>query len=364
MTEPTKNLTLFVGTYTRQEPHLVSANGEGVYVYELDLATGEIDYLSKIGGIVNPSYLAVDAVRNRLFAVSEIGENEVGGVSAYAIDPSTKALSHLNTQQAQGTAACYISADPAGRFVLTANYGTGNVLMLPTPADSGLGSASDMAQHVGQGPNVDRQEGPHAHSVVIDPTGNYAFAADLGADKIFGYKIDAAAGKLIPHESLSLEAGSGPRHLVFHPNGQLAYLIQELDQKITAMRYDRSNGSFEIIETVSTLPDDFDGVSHCADIHLSPSGEFLYGSNRGHDSIVIYAVDGATGRLTLVGFESTQGEIPRNFVIDPTGTFLLVANQNSDTVVTFRIDPKTGELRPTGHVAQVPTPVCLKIADL
>lgn len=360
--QSTKNSALlFIGTYTRLEPHLVTANGKGIYTYRLDLDSGELTYLSEVHGIVNPSFLTIGPEQRYLYAVSEIDQTEDGGVSAYAIDQASGALSHINTQQAGGSSACYISVDQTGRLAITSNYMSGNIGMFAIRPDGGIDAAHQFMQQEGTGPNRDRQEGPHAHCLVIDPTNRYAFSADLGADKIFGYKIDFEAEQLILHHELKLEPGSGPRHLVFHPNGNNAYLIQELDSTITALSYDSENGMLQMIETVSTLPVGFEGLSHCADIHVTPNGKFLYGSNRGHDSIVIYAIDKATGKLSLVGHEPARGEIPRNFAIDPTGTYLLVANQNSDNIVTFRIDQETGQLEPTGHVVRAPTPVCLKM---
>jgi 6-phosphogluconolactonase len=190
--------------------------------------------------------------------------------------------------------------------------------------------------------------------------------ADLGLDKVLVYKLDANRGKLTPNDEpwVRVKAGAGPRHFDFHPNGVFAYVINELDSTLTAFAYDAAAGTLAEIETVSTLPGGFEGQSHCADVHVSPSGRFVYGSNRGHDSIVVFAIDGDTGRLDYAGHEPTQGRTPRNFAIDPTGTFLLAANQDSDTVVTFRIDERTGLLEPTGHVTEVPMPVCLKLVSL
>ncbi|MEM8857922.1 MAG: lactonase family protein [Chloroflexota bacterium] len=364
MTEEANRVSVFVGTYTRMEGHLITANGKGIYVYEFDLSTGELSYQSEIHGVVNPSFLTIGPHGKTLFATSEIGQAEPGGLSSYAIDQKTGDLAHLNTVDSGGSSACYVTVDQTGRYALIANYSSGNVGIFPIRPDGSLAEASDFQQHTGSGPNPNRQEGPHAHCIVIDPTSRYAFAADLGTDQIIGYLIDFDGGKLVPHSQIKLAAGSGPRHLVFHPNGQMAFVIQELSSEITALAYDPELGRFEIIETVSTLPADFVSESHCADIHVSSDGRFLYGSNRGHDSIVIYAIDQTSGHLGLLGHQSTLGEVPRNFVIDPTGTYLLAANQNSDTVVTFRINRESGLLSPTGYIAQAPTPVCLKMLQI
>jgi 6-phosphogluconolactonase len=198
--------------------------------------------------------------------------------------------------------------------------------------------------------------------VTLDPAGRFAFVPDLGLDRLMVYRFDRRRGMLEPNAApwLKVKPGAGPRHVAFHPNGRLAFLINELDSTLTALAYDRRKGTFAALQVVSTLPADFAGQSTCADVQVSPTGRFVYGSNRGHDSLVVYRVDPRTGRLRYVGHEPTQGRTPRQFEIDPTGTFLLAANQDSDTVVTFRIDARTGRPVPTGHAVHVPTPVCVK----
>jgi 6-phosphogluconolactonase len=284
-------------------------------------------------------------------------------VTAFALDPETGALTMLNQQSSEGPGPCYISVDDTGRFALVANYAGGSVGILPIKEDGTLAPASDFVQHTGSSANPRRQAGPHAHSIQPDPTNCYAFAADLGLDKLMIYKLDLDEGKLEPNAQpwAELAPGSGPRHFAFHPNGEYVYIITELGNTIVAFSYDSEHGTLEEIETVSTLPKGFEDRNHCADIHFSPSGKFLYGSNRGHDSIVIFAVDKETGKLTYVDRESTRGEIPRNFCIDPSGEFLLVANQDTDNIVSFRIDQDTGTLTPTGYQATVSMPVCLKV---
>ena len=353
-----EEIRVYIGTYTHGE-------SEGIYVYRLDLSSGTLEFESKATGVDSPTFLALHPEHRYLYAVNAVREVDGkpnGRVSAFRINPDTGELTFLNHQLSGGPGPCHLSVDSAGRYVLVANYAGGSVAMLPIQADGSLGEASDFVQHAGSSINPDRQEGPHAHSINIDPANRYAFAPDLGIDKIMIYELDLIHGKLKPNSQpwVPVHAGAGPRHFDFHPNGQWAYAINELDSTMTAFRYDSSRGVLTEIESVTTLPDDFDGTSHCADVHVSSSGKFVYGSNRGHDSIVIFAIDQHTGQLTLVGHESTQGEIPRNFAIDSTGTLLLAANQMSNTVITFWIDSETGELNPTGHVAEVPTPVCLK----
>ncbi len=252
--------------------------------------------------------------------------------------------------------------DRTGRFVLVANYTGGNVSVFAVRRDGRLSSATDVVQHHGSSVNKEHQGGPHAHCLILDHANRYAFAADLGLDKVLIYRFDARAGKLTPGKEpwAQLKPGAGPRHFTFHPNGRYAYVINELDSTLTAFSYDAVNGTLHSMQTVSALPKDFSGNNDCADLHVSPSGKFLYGSNRGHNSVVVFAINESTGKLTYLEHTATQGKTPRNFAVDPTGRFLLVANQESDTVVTLRIDRVTGRLKPTGHVAEVPTPVCLK----
>lgn len=358
---------LYVGTYTRPAPYLSTTNGQGIYVYSVDPANGALTYLSEAQGIDSPSYLEIDHHNRCLYAVSEVWGWEEGLCSAYRIDVQTGALSYINKQPTQGGINAYVSIDKTDHYVLAVNYWNGkSVVVFPIREDGGLAPLSDAVQHHGSGPVAARQDRSHAHCAVPDPTNKFVFVADLGIDKIMIYKLDLENGKLIPNDipSLDLASGAGPRHFVFHPNGQFAYVIQELNSTISAMSYDSTRGALELLQTVPALPEGYTGDSHCADLHVAPSGKFLYGSNRGHDSIVIYAIDENTGRLSYVGHQSTKGKTPRNFAIDPTGAFLLAANQDSDTIVTFRIDPQTGLLAETGNIAPVPTPVCLKMIQI
>jgi len=250
-----------------------------------------------------------------------------------------------------------------GGEVLVANYTGGNLSVLPIQRDGSLGQPTDVVQHEGFRIK-EQQKGPHAHCIILDGPNRHALAADLGIDKVMIYRFDATTGKLNTGKQrwVQVGPGTGPRHLTLHPRGRYAYVINELDSTMSVFRYNGVNGALRPIETVSTLPEDFSGTSYCADLHVSPSGKLLYGSNRGHDSIVVFAIDEHTGRLKIVEHAPTQGKWPRNFTIDPTGRFLLVANKHSDCVVTLRINPVTGRLTTTGLVAEVPTPVCLKFA--
>ncbi|HOT91533.1 MAG TPA: lactonase family protein [Anaerolineae bacterium] len=351
---------VYVGTYTYR------GDSKGIYLYRLDMTTGALIPSGVAAETVNPSFLAAAPQRRYLYAVNETMTFEGqsgGGLSAFAIEPQTGMLTFINSQCTHGGAPCHVSVDQTGHFVYVANYMGGNVAVFPVRGDGGLEPASDVVQHSGSGVNPQRQEGPHAHSINPDPTNRYAFVADLGIDRLMAYRLDLANGKLIPHTTLWLEvaAGAGPRHLAFHPNGKYAYLMTEMGSTIIALAYDAAQGTLTALQTVPALPENFAGHSTGADIHVAPSGKFLYASNRGHDSLVIYAIDPATGWLTYVGHAPTQGQTPRNFAIDPTGTYLFVANQDSDTMVTFTIDPQTGHLTPTGHVTHVPMPVCVLV---
>ena len=351
-------LLVYVGTYT-------TGKSEGIYLYRLNLSSGELTHLATTSGVVNPSFLALAPSRRYLYAVNEVEEfagKRSGALSAFAVDRRTGELRLLNQQPSLGGAPCYVVVDRAGRFVLVANYVGGNVAVLPVRSDGSLGEATEVKQDFGSSINAERQEGPHAHCIVLDPANRFAYACDLGTDKIMIFRFDARRGKLIPNGRpwVQVKPGAGPRHLTFHPGGNYAYVINEMHATITAFAHDRAEGNLEAVQTVPALPKGFTGANTSADIHVSPDGRFLYCSNRGHDSIATFKIDPRNGELTFIAHESTGGKTPRNFAIDPTGAFLLVANQNSDAIVTFRLDPKTGRLSATGQVVEVPSPVCLK----
>lgn len=353
-----RELTLYVGTYTLG----TSVTSEGIYVYRMNSDTGELKMFSSIKS-VNPSFLTLDRSRRFLYAVNEVPEFEGksgGAVSAYAIEPGGK-LKFLNQQASLGADPCHLTVDRKRKNLLVANYTGGNLALLPIHNDGTLGPVADLKQHEGSGPKQ-QQNGPHAHCVILDPTESHALAADLGIDRVMIYRFNPATRKLLPGKqpSANLQSGAGPRHLTLHPNGRYAYVINELDSTMTTLKYNA--GTLTTVDTTSTLPSGYSETSYCADVHVSPSGRFLYGSNRGHNSIVVFAIDQRTGKPSLVEHVSTQGNWPRNFVIDPTGKFLLVANQRSDNVVIFRIDAKTGRLTPSGQSATIPVPVCLKFA--
>jgi 6-phosphogluconolactonase len=343
-------LTLYIGTYT-------NTNSEGIYIYRMDQLTGALRHAGSIRS-ENPSFLAIDPAKRFLYAVNE---TPTGAVSAFRIDATTRQLTALNQQPSEGADPCHLMVDQRGKSLLLANYTGGNVAVLPIQRDGSLGAASDIKQHEGSGPR-EQQKSAHAHCIKLDRANRFAVAADLGSDKVMIYRFNPLSGKLEPGQqpSATLHPGAGPRHLTFHPNGKFLFVINELDSSLTTFKYDPAKGTLTAFETVSTLPRDFTGTSYCADIHVSKSGRFLYGSNRGHNSIVVFAIDPRTARLSLVEHVSTEGKWPRNFVIDPGGRFLLVANQHTNNVVVFHINAKTGRLTPTGTGAEIPIPVCLQ----
>ena len=353
-----RELLVYVGTYT-------TGKSEGIYLYRLHLSSGELRHVATTRGVVNPSFLALAPSRRYLYAVNEVEEfagKKSGAVSAFAVDHRTGELRLLNQKPSLGADPCYVDLDAGGRFVLIANYTGGNVAVFPVQRDGSLGEATDLKQYQGSSVNRQRQESPHAHCIVFDPSNRFAYSCDLGTDKIMIFRFDARTGTLLPNEQpwAQVKPGAGPRHLAFYPGGKYVFVLNELHSTITAFARDRLNGSLKELQTLTTLPKDFTGTNSSADVRVSPDGRFLYCSNRGHDSIAIFTIDPHQGVLVSVGHESTRGMTPRNFAIDPAGEFLLVANQKSDNIVVFRLDQKTGRLNSTGEIAQVPSPVCLK----
>jgi 6-phosphogluconolactonase len=366
MTQPQGPL-VFVGAYTTRLGH-VDGKAEGIYVYQLDRSSGALHHLSTTTQIVNPSFLTLDPQQRYLYAACEVKEHngQPGGcVYAYAINRADGALTYLNSQGTVGEDPCYLSVDATGRWLLVSNYTSGSVIIYPILADGQLGPASDFVQHVGGSQVRPRQESPHAHAFFIDPSNRFAFAPDLGLDQIVIYRLDLEHGKLLPNEQpfVRTPPGGGPRHFDIHPNRKFAYANLEIGNRVVVFTYDEQRGALFEIQNISTLPADWSGSSHTADLHIHPNGRFLYCSNRGHDSIAMFAIDPQSGKLTFLGCESTQGRIPRNFAIDSTGTLLLAANQSSSTVASYSIDLQSGKLAPTGALTAIPTPVCLKLME-
>ena len=315
-------ILLFIGTYTQPLPHVPTAHAEGIYSYAFDPATGKIDYLSVTHGIDNPTYTAVDGSGQHLYAVTEKEGGETNTCCAFNIDQTTGVLKLIDQQPTLGQASCYVTIEASGKYALVANYTSGKTwAMLPIRSDGGVEAVCDSAEHLGSSINKARQDRSHGHCAVPDPSNTYVFISDLGIDQLVRYKLDVTNGKLIPaaEGNVKLEAGSGPRHFVFHPNAKFAYVVSELTATVTAFRYDAANGTMQTLQTISTLPEGFDGQKWAAAIRITADGRFVYASNRGHDSIAMYAVNQQSGQLTSLGFQSTGGKIPRDFNIDPTG---------------------------------------------
>jgi 6-phosphogluconolactonase len=351
--------TVYLGTYTND-------GSPGIYICRFDDATGALRIASTTES-VNPSFLTLSDDGGRLYAVNELEDYQgqpSGGVSAFEVDRSTGGLRFIDEQPSKGGSPCYLTTDRGGRYVLVANYNGGNAAVLPVRDDGGLAPARQVVQHTGSGPNRQRQEKPHVHSVTLDPAQRFALVADLGIDRVMVYGFDHGTGALTPAPApwAQLAPGTGPRHLAFSSDGSRVYVIGEMASSVTAFHYDAERGAMREFQSESLLPADFQGENTGADIHFGADGRFLYASNRGHDSIVVFAVDAATGRLSLVQHQPSGGAIPRNFAIDPTGRFLLAAHQRSGGVVSFRIDSSSGRLTPAGQALSVPSPVCVRFA--
>ena len=350
-----ESLPVYFGTYTRGEN-----SSKGIYHSVLNLETGKLSDPVLAAEAGNPSFLEIHPNGKFLYAVSEAGG--AGSVSAYAIEADIGDLKLLNKQPSGGAGPCHVNLDNEGRNLLVANYGSGSASVIPIKTDGRLEKPTGFVQHEGSSVNLKRQKGPHAHSINVSPDNRFAFVADLGIDKIMIYKLDIEKGTIVANSPpfVKVKPGAGPRHFAFHPNGKYAYVINELDCTVTAFAYESVSGVLKEIQTITTLPNGFNGSNTCAEVRVHPSGKFLYGSNRGHDSIVVYRVNLANGTLTYVEHETADIKTPRNFNIEPTGKFCLVANQGKGSVVVFRINKETGALEPTGHKVSVAKPVCVR----
>lgn len=352
-----KSFYLLIGTYTN------TGRTNGIHVYQFNTATGEFSEKSKFTDIKNASYLAISKDRKNVYAVSEGGEGK--GMNAFAFDAGSGKLTYLNSASSGGNGPCYVSVDDRKQTVFAANYGSGSLGAIRLNADGSLTQEVQSIQHEGSGINPSRQSKPHVHSVVLSPDERFLLVQDLGTDKVNIYRYDPKQSQpLSPADPpfATLKGGGGPRHLVFHPNGKYAYVILEMGGDIVG--FDYKNGKLQTKQTITMLAPDFKGDVGAADIHISPDGKFLYGSNRGDaNEIVIYSID-KKGILTYVGRESSMIDNPRNFAIDPTGSFLLVANQDGNDIIIFKRDQKTGLLTGTGKKIQVDKPVCLKFVAI
>jgi 6-phosphogluconolactonase len=360
--EPAQQTYLvYVGTYTDH-------GSKGIYAYHFDSSTGRLTSLGLAAEAVEPSFLAIDSSGRFLYAANETANyngQPTGAVSAFAIQPESGKLSLLNQVSSRDEGPAHITLDRTGKYALVSNYTLGSVAVFPVLKDGRLGETTSFMRHKGSSVNSQRQAGPHAHAAALSPDNRFAVVADLGLDQLLVYSFDAAKGTLgAPPQIVRASAGAGPRHLVFSADGRFLYVINELQSTVAAYSYSATTGALHEVQTISTLPKSFRGNSTAAEIEIHPSSKFLFASNRGDDSIAIFAIDSHAGTLTHVETASTSGKTPRSFAIDPTGSWLLAANQDSDNIVVFRVDQKTGHLRPTGEILRLRSPVCLKFVAL
>ncbi|MFB6363200.1 lactonase family protein [Paenibacillus elgii] len=357
--ESKKKIFAFLGSYA-------DAADPGLYACRFDPDSGRLELTDQTDGLQNPTFLDVNVEGLKLYAITEGADSEgkrCGAAAAYEFDPETGKLSLLGKELTVPATTCHITLDRTRRYIMVASYHGGMIGLSPLLKDGRIGKTADIRRHEGSSV-LPVQNQARAHSVFVDRANRYAIVSDLGLDRLFIYKLDVAAGKLLPHDEVRVAPGSGPRHFVFHPSLPYGYVINELGSTITALSYDPEEGKLGEIQTVSTLPASYEADNACADIHVSPDGKFLYGSNRGHDSIAVYAIDSSTGKLTLVEHASTLGGHPRNFAFSPDGRFVLVANRDSNQIVTFARDAVTGKLLPTGDRLDVSKPVCIKFAAI
>lgn len=330
------------------------ADKPGIHTLTFDHADATLDVKSIFSGIANPSFMVVHPHGQRVYAVSETGE---GTVWALQYDASTASLTPLNHQSSGGHSPCHLTVDSTGQWLLVANYVSGSVGVLPIGEDGKIGEQTHLVQHSGKGANAERQDAPHAHSTIFSPDERFLIAADLGADSLFIYRFDRKAGQLIRHGQIRTTPGAGPRHMVFHPNGQWLYVANELDNTVTAYQYDSHNGELTSRQTLPTLPPKAPATT-TADIHLTETGSHLYISNRGHDSLAIYEI-ATNGHLTLAAIQPCGGQGPRNFALAPKAKFVVVANEKSDNLVLFSVNPQTGVSdNPIAQTA-LPSPTCV-----
>jgi 6-phosphogluconolactonase len=347
----------YVGTYTNDR------RSEGIYRLLLNPQTGALRLDGVAAKSANPSYLAIHPNGRVLYAVNELAEyngKPTGALSAFSIGARDR-LTFLNQQESQGKAPCYVSVDRKGRYVFVANYGGGSIASIPVRRDGRLQIARTVVNHKGSSTDPVRQAAPHAHCIVPDFASRYVLAVDLGIDAILTYRLDEQTGAIsVIGTGAATKAGAGPRHLTFHPTGRYVYVANELDSTLATFQYDAATGALEEIDATPAAPGGTVPGNHPADIHVSPSGRHVYISNRGEDTIAVFAIDASTGKITPVEQVSTEGKSPRNFALDPTGQLLLVANQRSDSIVSFKVDPESGRLTSTGHKVDAPTPVCIR----
>jgi 6-phosphogluconolactonase len=347
----------YVGCYTTPDRQ---GHGEGIAIYLIDPAAGDWTHVQTVSEVPNPSFLALHPEHNTLYCVH--GGNDHSAVSAFGIDRMSGGLTFLNTEPSGGANPVSLDIEPTGQLLAVANYTGGNVSALPLTADGMLLPLVDVLPQTGDpGPNPTEQAGAHPHHIPYDPAGRFVVAPDKGLDRLFIYRPDVEHGVLIPADppSVATRPGAGPRHIAFHPSAPYAYVINELDSTVTTYDYDSAHGTLNERQTISSLPPDHTDPNTGSEIAVAPSGRFVYASNRGHDSIAIFAISPDDGTLNPVGWEPTRGTVPRFFALDPSGTFLYAANQGSGTIVAFHVDGETGGLTATGQVIQTGSPSCI-----
>jgi 6-phosphogluconolactonase len=334
-----------------------SGPGIGFSVAHFDTDTGVLTTPKFLVEAHEPAFFVIDRAGRHLYTCDS---GEPGQISAYAIDPATAQLTLLNQAPAGGRDPSYICLDQTGRFVLVANYEGGNIAAFALTPEGRIGERTAWVQHTGHSVNPKRQAHAYAHSIIIDPTNRFVLTADLGLDRLLVYRFDVHTGALTANDPpfAAVQPGAGPRHVTFHPNGRWVYLVNEMGCTVTAFNWDSATGALAEFQTITTLPADFTGTSTCAEILVHPNGRFLYASNRGHDSLAVFAIDAGTGRLTPIEYAPSHGRSPRNFAFDPTGQWIIVTNHGSDNAVVFRVDAATGRLTQTGAPVPVPFPFC------
>ena len=356
--KPHSKYLVYVGTYTAKD-------SKGIYAYRLDSATGRLTPIGLAAATDNPSFVVIHPNGRFLYAANELPKyqgKDSGAISAFSIDRASGKLTLLNQVPSGGADPCYLSFDRSGKHLLVANYTGGSVAVFPLQPDGKLGESSGFMQHKGSSVNPERQEGPHAHSIDVSSDNRFAMVSDLGLDEVLIDRYDPRKGALTPGVPpfSKLEAGSGPRHFKFHPNGKSAYLISELRNTVTAFSYDAKTGNLHPEQTISTMPPDFAGHSEAAEIQIDPAGKFLYASNRGYDSIAVFKIDPSRGTLSSVEIVPSGGKSPRYFTFDPSGSRLFVANQDSGNIVIFSVDSDSGKITQTGQVLELDSPVCVQ----
>jgi 6-phosphogluconolactonase len=359
MTTPASSYLVYVGTYT-------ATTSKGIYNYRFDPQSGKLTPIGVAAELANPSFMATDPQHRFLYAATEMGQEpgassykKNGSISSYSIDRKTGALTFLNKVDAGGGGSCHLVVDKTSKMLFVANYGSGNVASFAIKPDGSIGDRTGFDQHTGSSVDPARQKGPHAHAVVLSPDNRFLFVPDLGTDQIKIYRVDAAKGTFTPNDPAfaTVKAGLGPRHFTFGRGAKFAYAVCEMGSSVAVFSYNPVKGSLTPVQTISNLPDGFTGIDNSAEIEMDRSGRFLYASNRGNDSITVFAVDPVKGTLTKVQVVPTQGNIPRNFALDPTGKYLIAANQKSNSLVVFSVDPQDGKLKAAAQMLDIPSPV-------